>query len=169
MIESEVKGLSELNKFLQQLPVKMERSILRGALRAGAKVIATQAKANVPVSSGALKNSIRVTGRAKGGKVSASVKAGGKIKKTGQDAWYAHIVEFTGAVPHQIVSKLGGSLFIGGLFSKSVDHPGMKARPFLRPALDSQATNAVVAVGKYIRSRLTKQGLNASSIKIGDE
>ena len=31
-----IKGGAELNKFLQQLPAKIEQSVLRGALRAGA-------------------------------------------------------------------------------------------------------------------------------------
>ncbi|MTV59152.1 hypothetical protein GM547_13990, partial [Streptococcus pneumoniae] len=49
-----IKGGAELNKFLQQLPAKIEQSVLRGALRAGANVVMAEAKANVPVDSGQL-------------------------------------------------------------------------------------------------------------------
>ena len=41
----------------------------------------------------------------------------------------------------------------------------------MRPALDSQATRAVVAAGEYIKRRLaTKHGLDTSGVMIeGDE
>ena len=54
MADVKVKGLADLNKFLQQLPAKVEQSVLRGALRAGANVVMAEAKANdwFPVDSG---------------------------------------------------------------------------------------------------------------------
>lgn len=158
-----IKGGAELQKFLSDLPVKMEKNIMRSALRAGAKPIAEEAKANVSVDQGDLRGSIRVSTGAKGGTVTASVKAGNK------NAWYAHLIEFTGAVPHKIKAKGKGWLAFGGIFAKSIDHPGMKAKPFLRPALDSKANAAIQAVGEQVRKRLTKQGLDAPSIEVDDE
>jgi len=81
--EQHIKGLSELNKFLQELPVKIERNVLRGALRAGAaKELLPEAQANLmsagAVRTGALIAGLKVGTRSRGGKVTAYVKAGGK-------------------------------------------------------------------------------------------
>lgn len=61
MADVKVKGLADLNKFLQQLPAKVEQSVLRGALRAGANVVMAEAKANVPVDSGQLRDGLKVS------------------------------------------------------------------------------------------------------------
>ena len=61
MTDIKVKGLEELQKFLDQLPAKMEANVLRGSLRSGAKVIANAAKSNVTSVSGELAKSIRVS------------------------------------------------------------------------------------------------------------
>ena len=160
MSEQHVKGLSELNDFLQTLPVKLEKNILRSALRAGAKVTQQQAIANVPFKSGDLKKSIKIGTRARGGRVTAMVRT---------KLWYAKWVEY-GTRAHNIAAKKGGWLSFGGIFAKEVMHPGAKPHPFLRPALDATAAAAVVAVGEKIKSRLTKEGLNVADVMVeGDE
>lgn len=172
-------GFAELQKFLDELPAKMEANIMRGAMRAGCKPILAAAKAACPVGDpssggakkyrlypGALRDSIRITSSKKGAQVSASVVVGGKTKK-GANVWYAHLVEYTGAVPHEILAKTGGSLFIGGLFHKAANHPGMKAQPFMRPALDSQSSAAIQAAGEYIKKRLDKKDFDVSDVEIG--
>lgn len=85
---AQIRGGRELQEFLSQLPAKMEANVVRGGLRAGAKVLQTEVKENVPVRLGKLKKSIRISGRVKRGVVSASLKVGNK------EAWYGHIVEF---------------------------------------------------------------------------
>ena len=168
MTDIKVKGLAELQTFLDQLPAKMEANVLRGALRAGAKPLLAAAKAAAPVGepsetnrnryklyAGALRDSIRISGRIdkRDGKVTASVKAGGKTK-TGADVFYAHMVEF-GTKPHVIGDGT---------------HPGVQAKPFMRPALDAQSQAAVVAAGEYIKKRLSsKHGLDTADIEIGIE
>lgn len=179
MAEIHVTGLADLQKFLDTLPAKIERNVLRGALRAGAKVIEAQAKARAPVGqpssenkrlyggyAGALRDSIRVTTRIKGGRVTASIKAGGKNSKTKADVYYAHMVEF-GTSAHNIAAHIGGWLSFMNIFVKSVNHPGAKPHPFMRPALDSQASNAVVAAADYMKQRLQSQhGIDTSSVVI---
>ena len=44
MSEIRVKGLAELQDFLDKLPQKIETNIMRGALRAGAKPVLEAAK-----------------------------------------------------------------------------------------------------------------------------
>lgn len=172
-----VKGLKELNALLQSLPVKVEKNILRGAMRAGANVVKNEAKLLAPVGNpsgrnatlyggyrGALRDSIRVSGQAKGGNVIASVKAGGKTK-AGADVYYAHMVEY-GTKPHVIE----GPVVINGVFVGDISHPGTSPRPFMRPALDSKSGAAVVAAGDYIKKRLaTKEGLNTADITIEED
>lgn len=156
MSELHVTGLADIQKLLDTLPVKIEKNIMRQALRAGCNVIKETAKQMAPVGppsakgakvyggyAGALRDSIRVGARIKGGKVTAYVKAGGKTKK-GADVFYAHMLEY-GTV-------------------------NMRARPYMRPALDSQASAAIVAAAEYMKARLsTKQGLDTADINIGVE
>lgn len=152
MKETHVKGLAELQKFLDTLPAKIEQNIMRSALRAGANVVKDEAKSNVPVKSGLLRDGLKVSTRSRRGVVTASVKAGGK------HAYLARWIEY-GTAAHKIVPKKAKSLFFGGVFAEAVDHPGSSPKPFLRPALDTQSQAALVAVGNAIKKRLTKQGL----------
>lgn len=201
MSEIHVTGLADLQKFLDTLPAKVAANVMRGALRAGAKVIEADARAKCPSapsgfrffglrSQGLLRDSIRVSTRIKGTTISSSIKAGGKWK--GVNIFWVNFVEW-GTNAHLISVqesekntnlrrsvKLGmmvkesmttinrrvlqiGNTFIG----PTVSHPGSKPHPFMRPALDSQAQNAVVAVAEYMKKRLaTKEGLDTSGVMI---
>jgi HK97 gp10 family phage protein len=156
-----VKGLSELNDFLQQLAPKIERNVLRTGLRAGAKVVLPVAKGNIRSHSGELAASLKVGTRGRGGVVTGYVRT---------KVYYARFVEY-GTVPHSITAKDRKGLSIGGLFFQSVQHPGAKPHPFLRPALDTQAQAAVIAAAEAMKERLsTKEGLDTSAVLIqGDE
>jgi HK97 gp10 family phage protein len=181
-----INGLSDLQKVLNELPVKMERNVMRSALRAGAQVVLKGAQANINDDTRALSQSLRVSTRAKRGQVTATVKT---------DLFYAKMVEF-GTSQHFItvdedarpgritrrgyrsysISTLNdmvkrGSLVIGGAFvGQSVAHPGARPHPFMRPALDSEAGRALEAVGMAIRRRLTKQGIDVPAAPLpGDE
>lgn len=155
-----VKGLSQLQAFMQQLPAKYEKNVLRGALRAGAKPVLGEVKANIWVQTGQLRDGLKISTSAKGGTVIA------KVKVTGKHAFIAPWLEY-GVAAHTITADKGGWLFFGGDFAKSVNHPGVQARPVFRPALDSQATAAVVAAAEYSKHRLaTKHGLDTSDVQI---
>ena len=161
----EIKGLAELHKTLQELPAKIEKNVLRGGLRAGARVLEEEAQRLVPVgipsgsarerygtAPGDLKKSIRVSVRtsSKTGAVRAQVKAGNK------KAWYAHLVEF-GTARHWIRPKNRKSLFLAGIFKEVIDHPGARPKPFMRPAFDGKARAAIDAMADYIRARLPRE------------
>lgn len=151
-----VKGLAELDAVLKTLPAKIEGNILRGGIRAGAKVLEDAAKSNLrangSVDTGALLRSIKLRTRSRKGRVSATVSAGDSV------AFYARYVEF-GTSAHLIKPRRRSSLFFAGLAREVVEHPGGRAKPFMRPALDGFATQAVEATASYIKRRLTKQGL----------
>lgn len=159
-----VKGLAELQKVLDTIPKKMERNVMRGALRAGMRVVQPAAQARIHSVSGQLARGLKIGTRARGGFVIA------RLRATGRHAFLAKFVEF-GTAAHVIAAKIGGWLqLFGGVFRKSVQHPGARPKPFLRPALDSMAGAAVVSAGEYIKGRLTKQGLDVSHIRVeGDE
>lgn len=164
MAEVHVKGLDALQKFLDQLPAKVEKNVLRGALRAGMKTVLPVAKQNVHSVSGQLAAGLKLGTRARGGQVVAYIKA------SGPHGFLAKWIEF-GTRAHNIAAKQDGWLSFGGIFAKSVAHPGARARPFLRPALDQQAQAAVTAAAQYMKARLqSKHGIDTSDVVIeGDE
>lgn len=152
-----VDGLAELERRLSELPNKLAKNIMRGAMRAGAATFRADAKARVPVASGALRESIRVSARLKGAEVTARVTAGGRNRKG--DAFYAHMVEF-GTQAHAIRSKYAKPLLINGRFVRGeLQHPGAAPRPFMRPAFDGGGVRAVETIAKYIADRLEKEAL----------
>jgi HK97 gp10 family phage protein len=148
-MQFEVQGLKELDAVLQALPVKVEAKILRGAVRAGSKVIADDARARAPILKeatdtrvpGALKKSVRIMSTVlRRGAALGGVAAGGgaKVKRGGisgmASAFYAKFVEFGTAQ--------------------------MGAQPFMRPAGDSKASAAIDAAAAYTRDRV-----NAGDLK----
>ncbi len=161
-----VQGLAELDKVIKSLPTKIEVNVLRGALRAGQKVVQQAAVANAPVQSGELRSSVRVelnSKAARRGVVRMDLKAGGKM------AWYSHIIEkgsgahYAGAgrsvrKPYKIKpKKQPGALLFGGKVRETVTHPGVKPRLFMTHAaekLDGPALDAFVA---YVRKRLPRE------------
>lgn len=177
MTEQTITGGRELDQLLQTLPTKMQKNINRAGLRAGAVVLREEVRNNVPVQSGDLRKSIRITSRARGADVSVSVKAGDSV------AYYARFVEF-GTRPHLIkvddrdrgINRRTGnrlsittinrqqrrSLAIGGtLVGPSVMHGGARPQPFMRPAVDSALPRAIEAITAKIRERLSRQGLDS--------
>ncbi len=183
MTDQTITGGRELDELLQTLPTKMQKNINRAGLRAGAVVLRDRAKANVPVQSGELRNSVRITSRARGADVSVSVKAGNSV------AYYARFVEY-GTRPHLVqvsdrdrgvngrtgrqvsittINRQRRSLQIGGnLIGPSVQHNGARPKPFMRPAVDEALREAIAAITKKIRERLSAQGLNSPAPDVGD-
>ena len=158
----DILGAKALAKALAELPLKIERNIMRSALRAGASVIAAEARKNVPVDTAELKSSIRTSSNSKRGMVEANAVVGNRKSKKG---WYATFVEF-GTAPHIIkAGKNSKSLSFrtkDGVWHRAleVNHTGAKAKPFMRPAFDSKGDAAVQAVADRIRERLTDHNIN---------
>lgn len=159
MADTEIyfRGLSDLQAFLDELPAKMERNVVRGALRAAALVVKPIAQANIHSVSGKLAASLKVTTQSRGGRVTASVYT---------HDFVARFVEW-GTQPHQIKAYRAGALVVNGRLVESVNHPGARAKPFLRPALDTQASAAVLAAAAYVKDRLsTKEGLDTADVTV---
>lgn len=155
-----ILGGKELAKALAELPVKIERNIMRAALRAGAAVIAAEARNNVPVDSAELKSTIRTSSNSKRGMVEANAVVGRRKK-----GWYATFVEF-GTAPHVITAGKNKPMLSfrdrNGIWRRvfEVHHTGAVAKPFMRPAFDNKSDEAVKVVVDKIRERLTDQNIN---------
>lgn len=166
MAETNITGLDELYKQLQNLPTSIEVNVMRGALRAGLNQIKRVAEARVPQDSGALRKSIRIRADRKAlkrGVVRLNLVAGNK------EAFYAHLVEYGTASFYTGTGKtVGGAykitpkgegkgLAFGGGVVSSVTHPGIKPQPFMRPAVDEAGQSAFEAARAYIAKRLPKE------------
>lgn len=144
-----VEGLRELSDRLEKLDKKVAGQVVRKAAITGARLIRDEAKNRVPVDTGVLKQNIvikRFRTRGKGnvrygiGLVSSKAvysntktnrKKGRVGKSYYQDkAFYGHMVEF--------------------------GTRKMKARPFLRPAFESQKEKAVDVVKNTLKQEIDK-------------
>jgi HK97 gp10 family phage protein len=155
-----LKGFDEIAKFFADLPEKMAANVLRGSMRAAAKPVLDEARNSVAKRSGALSKSLRISTRRRGQIVSATLKT---------DIFYSRFIEF-GAAAHEIKPTNKKSLFFAGLFREVVQHPGIKPKPFMRPAMDRKASAALIAAGEYTKRRLaSKHDLDTGDISIGVE
>lgn len=180
--EELISGGLQLDELLKTLPKKIEKNVMRAALREGGMVMREEARRRAPVGDGFLRRSIRVSTRGQRGSLYASVKAGNK------KAFYAHMVEY-GTRPHYVevadidrgpgrgIGRRGSAnrvetlasirtvnrrvLQIGANFiGPSVHHPGARAQPFMRPTADHSFRAAIKAFDKKLRERMTQEGLN---------
>lgn len=148
-IDMEVKGLSAVENFLKTLPDEVSRKMLYGALMGGAKPIMDQARQNVlhnfgrsarytytleeAIVRGRMKKTglaARVDVKIKKGRAKDRMVKAGVIKPYGDDAFYGRFLEFG-------TSK-------------------MPAYPFLKPAADAKACEAVSRFNTTIRKRMAR-------------
>lgn len=102
------------------------RERIKKAVRQGTSDICEDAKHRVPVKSGDLKASIGYEMRRNGSQGVVYAKS----KK-------AHLLEF-GTGPAVIIAKRRKALKYGDRFSRRVFVPAKKAKPFMRPAIESK-------------------------------
>lgn len=171
-----ISGLAELDAMLKQLPAVVELNVMRGALRAGQKVIMDEAKARVPVDQGDLKNSIRIQYRARSKKfgwVRLHLVAGNKkaynanwieygtashYTGSGRTVGKAYIIKAKDGTGKELKNGLKrAALRIGAKMVGQVTHSGIKPQPFMRPAFDRASGPALDATVQYIRDRLPKE------------
>lgn len=136
----QIEGMKELDNRLQKLERKAQKKVLRKALAAGGRVIVKAAKKNVDPKYKKLKKAITAKAKVKGG-------GGQPVKVPSGEIIY-------------IKSKAEASVSIG--FPREVlyfvelgtsQHP---ARPFLRPAIDTQGDAAVNAFKDIMAAAITK-------------
>ena len=159
-----IKGLNQLLKNMADLPDRLKGDAFIAGTRSAAAVIAREARRLVPVGRGQdtantgvkskkkrihLRDTIKVRkSYAKYGKINYQVHAGKGLR-------YAHLVEF-GSAPHSIAPRLKKAMILLGRFSSSANHPGSKARPFMRPALDNKYRQAIDKFGQATDKAIKK-------------
>jgi HK97 gp10 family phage protein len=149
-------GAKDAALVLKALARSVEADQARKHMRKGAKVISDEAKGNASHtrglgdSVGVVNNPDDPTG------VYVTARRGKRYPK----GYIAHIIEY-GAAPHLIkpkASNKSGLLKLkGGALVPSVQHPGVTAKPFMRPAWDAKKNEAVRVIGASIKKDLTKK------------
>src|SRR4030067_1033142 len=141
-----LEGDKELNRKLDQLGARA-RGALLDAAEAGAEVIEAAAEQKAP-------GPHIVTGNQKveGGRAEVDI---GPDK----EHWYYQFFE-TGATAHEIA---GSPLVFEGdkglIVTRKVNHTGMPAEPFLRPALSEKSEAAKDAAGERFKPEIDKLGI----------
>lgn len=170
-----VRGKSEVQAFMARIPGQMN-DVLRGAARAGARIVADEIKATTP--SDAVREAVRIRTQVGDDQV--------RVKIDVKPGWALSLgvwLEY-GTSPHFIsvddsqrggrsinrINRLadteGASLVIGGNFvGQTVWHPGARAHPTFRPALDKKESEAIAAAQAYVRTRVTRAGIIGRSGK----
>lgn len=170
--EYPVTGLAELDRYLSALPGNMQKAAYRAALTAAAKPIRDEARLRAPKKTGAMAKSIK-TGSARqnpDGTFSVHVRLEGRHSFLGLFHEYGvapHLIASTGKGEGRVAVRKAnegtgtvqsGKMKIGDDFvSGIISHPGHRAQPFMRPALDARADDAVKAFAGRIREFLEKK------------
>ena len=113
-IDISLLGDKALQRKLNRLPQKIQKKVMRQALREGARPILAAAKTNAPVDTGRMKASLKLRShKARRGNFGVEVRTGTRTElgiPEGATSYYPYSVEF--------------------------GHGNVPAHPFMRPALD---------------------------------
>lgn len=180
MADFPVKGLKELDAYLSALPKKLETGAYRAGLTAAAAVIRDEAKLRAPKQTGKMARAIRSGSPRKNQDGTFSI----RVSLDKGDHGFLGLFHEFGVSPHLIAATGKGEgrvairkakegkgtierhvLKIGDDFvSGIISHPGHPAQPFLRPALDAKAKEAVMAFrGRIVAYIEGKTGFNADA------
>ena len=141
-VQIELQGVAELVATLEQIGADVQGVVEQIALAAAVPV----AKAIEAKAPGDIGQSI-VTATTEKSKKRVTVSVGPDKKK-----WIARFLEY-GTSPHAITAdeKKALKLYpLGDVFRRSVNHPGMAAQPFMRPAFDETQGEAQTAAGQKV-------------------
>lgn len=162
MTEIRVEGLAELERMLKRtLPDRLQGKALQGALAKAARPIVTSARQLAPVKTGRLRSAIY----SKRSRFSTpgferriiAVRRGKKQQKRDRDAYYWKWIEFGRGVVRRTRKGEEGRV-LGtpdkGWFGAEVK--AIPARPFMRPAFESNKTQAVEIIRKELAAEIKK-------------
>lgn len=148
-VTASVDGAEQMIKDLLTLGVNVGKAE-KGAIRAGGRLIANEANINASALSSqpGRKVSLRVRKR-KGYTVGSIYPAKG----------FAHLrlLEYGTGAGWRWARKGGPFVFFAGgkkIVTRIIQHPGTVSRPWLRPAFDARAAEAVSEVGRVFKDAL---------------
>ena len=151
-LKMDVQGAKEIEAMLDKLGIKAARS-MKTALRKAARPIIKEARANAPKRSGELRRSLM-------SEVKSYRGAGGSYAKVGPRssspaAHYAHLVEM-GTAPHSLAPEKRAASDVKSR-NENVIHPGSTAKPFLRPAFDTNIDQAQLIIRDTLSDMVRKE------------
>lgn len=142
------KGFDDLDAVLAGLPGKLGPQTVNKVFNKAAKPLVKRAKelSSNADQSGETTKSIGVLNNRKQGGISIGPRRG-----NGYKGYTAHLLEY-GTAPHVIRAKAAdGLLSFAGTFTKEVQHPGIAAQPFMRPAADAMLPQVIENVKDGLR------------------
>ena len=154
MISAKFEGMKEVMESLKQLPEKLQNKVLVDATKEMGAEIALQARANVPVDEGALRDSIGLTRRKMRtkGLIGFTVSPRKDVLIRGlkaQDVEKVTRVSKKTGFKYTTWDNYGGWVEFGN--SK------MPAHPYLRPAYELKGENSINVFTEYVAQRLDKE------------
>lgn len=148
-VNLKITGERDLKRKLDELGAKARGALLKAA-QAGGEVIQADANGSAPGPHVVVGN-----GKVEGGRAEVSI---GPDK----EHWYYQFFE-TGASEHEIKGsrkRKGKAIAFEGddglVVTGSVDHPGIEAKPFLRPAIDRRKEQARDRAGKVFKEEIDR-------------
>lgn len=166
-----VSGLKELDAYLSLLPKNMQKNAVRQGLTAAARPIREEARTLAEKSSGKMARAIKTGSPRQNQDGTFSIQV--RLDPKSEHAYLGWFQEY-GVAPHLIARTGAGegrvavrkaaegkgkvknrAMKIGDAFvSGIIHHPGHAAHPFMRPALDAKAEEAIAAFASKIRAFL---------------
>jgi HK97 gp10 family phage protein len=146
----EIEGGEKIVAELRRRGLNATEAVER-IFHAGAEIFADEAASKVRNTSQTVAKNIRVeTIKRSRGKIEVWV---GPYKKA---AWFAHFIE-RGTKPHVIRPRKRKALLLDeGRFAATVWHPGMAARPFMRPTFDEKNQAVQREIGAQLKRVINK-------------
>jgi len=175
------RGRAAMDRFFNQLPEQIERQLLRGAGRAAATVVADEARARAPAHE--TKELIAIRSKTEPGQITVRVVVNpgwgrtlGIWSEYGTDPHFISVDDSQRGgrgirrINKQVKEDGGGSLVINGKFvGSTVFHPGARADPFMRPALDLKKDEALAAAQSFINARISGGRIKPGAGAGGDD
>lgn len=135
-------GARELERALKQLPKAVSKSVLRSTGRKALMPVYATASATAPKGFKGRPLKVQIGSTLTKNQRQGRVKRGAVEVFVGSSDREAHLVEFGTGPGVRVVKKKGSELF-----GRRQPHPGTPAKPFLRPAWDSNK-DAVLQIFK---------------------
>lgn len=144
----QIHGLKELNAKLKRMAARDANRITRRGISKMAQVIRKEMRDRAPRETGDLRKNLAYS-------IKRDLRGGfrGTVGPKPK-AFYARFIEF-GTAAHLIPRKdtkgrKQKRIKIGDKVYRSVDHPGIQPRPFLRPAFEASKRRTVDEAGKLM-------------------
>ncbi len=153
-VTMKIEGLGKIDAALRELEKKMERKIVRQAVRAGAKIAQAEIKTSAPEKSGVLKRSVTVRARKKRRRGEFSMNVLLDTRK------YPQLVSYsTGSRSSLKTHKLTGKRYFypAALEYGTTKNPNIKTKGWMRKAWDRKKRTALAMVLRKMRSGIERE------------